>query len=470
MIMEKSNEVNSQAGNPPEDTQAPKGTPQQPIESTPDQSLESRFPKKTKKWLIPALIGAVVLSLGIAGFFLYQDFRLKKNQQDDTISKKAENTDNYKVYTNKVYGYSFKYPDSYQFVEELLTESPETSALIMLEYMPFKNDESIGKHKSLVIGHTQGVNKETCETHKDVYSFKKSSSENVTQKEITGLLLGSNIKGIFRQERRKTYSIEGEGYVIDHQVKYPLCVNNKYFEIRFQYKESESLDVENDQFQKLVLESFKLLNPDELEEPIPKDRLSDSEKQLLSLFESNIVPSNQNIQEELENKQITQIFKSGGVYALRTEPKGFIQGLTYTDEDAINIYVVNKNDFIIVEEGAHDITHIANIHPTSINRIIIQLGGGAHVSDLYLIGLDNGLIKIPFTDPKNLLSNSGEVYRSDLIYEDGGTHAESFEIDNKKLFIEDEATSEKFGKYGTREIDLSTGKLINIDVLHYTWD
>ena len=107
-------------------------------------------------------------------------------------------------------------------------------------------------------------------------------------------------------------------------------------------------------------------------------------------------------------------------------------------------------------------------HITNTNRLLVRIGGGPHVSELYLVDVsDQNINQIPFTDPNNYLSNSGEIYKPELIYQDGGTHAESFTIEDSTLHINDLAVN---GQYGTRIIDLNDGQLIGVNVLYETWE
>lgn len=79
--MKQNNEVGNPETNVPETTQAQTGVPQQSVDGTPEQpSLEPTPPQKTgKKWVLPGLIG-LVIALGIAGYFAYQNIQLKKEQ------------------------------------------------------------------------------------------------------------------------------------------------------------------------------------------------------------------------------------------------------------------------------------------------------------------------------------------------------------------------------------------------------
>lgn len=80
--MKQSNEVSNPETNVPEVTQPQTGMPQQPVNVTPEQlPTEPTPPQKAgKKWLLPGLIGLVVIALSVAGYFAYQNFQLKKEQ------------------------------------------------------------------------------------------------------------------------------------------------------------------------------------------------------------------------------------------------------------------------------------------------------------------------------------------------------------------------------------------------------
>jgi len=80
--MEKSNEANNLKTNVPETTQPQTEIPQQSIDGTLEQPLtEFTLPQKNyKKWILPGLIGLVVITLGMAGYFAYQNIQLKKEQ------------------------------------------------------------------------------------------------------------------------------------------------------------------------------------------------------------------------------------------------------------------------------------------------------------------------------------------------------------------------------------------------------
>lgn len=80
--MKQGNEISNPETNTPEATQAQPNIPQQPVEGTAEQPpTEPTSPQKTgKKWLVPGLIGLVVIALGVAGYFVSQNIQLKKGQ------------------------------------------------------------------------------------------------------------------------------------------------------------------------------------------------------------------------------------------------------------------------------------------------------------------------------------------------------------------------------------------------------
>lgn len=84
--MEQNNDIDNPKTNIPETAQEQTGMPQQTAVQTPEQPLtESVPPQKTgKKWLVPVLIGLLVIALAVAGFFAYQNFQLKKAQTAST--------------------------------------------------------------------------------------------------------------------------------------------------------------------------------------------------------------------------------------------------------------------------------------------------------------------------------------------------------------------------------------------------
>lgn len=96
------------------------------VTKSPEQSLtEPTLPQKTdRKWLLPGLIGLVVMALGIAGYFAYQNFQLKRGQSITTTTTPAPAsglltstpipTTNLKKYTDKNYGFSFAYPQEWE--------------------------------------------------------------------------------------------------------------------------------------------------------------------------------------------------------------------------------------------------------------------------------------------------------------------------------------------------------------------
>lgn len=80
--MKQRNEVSNPETNTPEVTQTQTNIPQQPVEGTTEQPLtEPMLPQKTsKKWILPGLVGLVVVALGLAGYFAYQNLQLRNEQ------------------------------------------------------------------------------------------------------------------------------------------------------------------------------------------------------------------------------------------------------------------------------------------------------------------------------------------------------------------------------------------------------
>jgi hypothetical protein len=54
---------------------------QQTVETTPQQPLEPTKAIKFRQWKIPIIIAVVLFVLSITGFFVYQNYQLKKNQK-----------------------------------------------------------------------------------------------------------------------------------------------------------------------------------------------------------------------------------------------------------------------------------------------------------------------------------------------------------------------------------------------------
>ena len=77
--MKQGDEVSNPETNTPEVTQAQTNIPGQPVEGTVEKpTTEPTLQQKTgNKWLLPSLIGLVVVALGIAGYFAYQNIQLR---------------------------------------------------------------------------------------------------------------------------------------------------------------------------------------------------------------------------------------------------------------------------------------------------------------------------------------------------------------------------------------------------------
>lgn len=392
-------------------------------------------------------ISAVLLLVGIVAGLI---FFLIQSQQQNKINIKVETKPKslplvvkpgFKGYTNKVYGYAFTYPENFIFDD---LDAPPVD----LQYVRVKNvelrDNPSAKYKQVVVGHTGGVNKETCKTNIDSFNsamnwYSNRDPANYEIKKITSSILGTKVDGLF--VKAKMLMNPPPSFSIQYSVEYPLCVNNKFFEIRFQYigYTAEEADiVEKDSFKNDLLSSFKLLDKSELEIPEAKDPLSVEEHKILDRFNAEIVPLNASIKSELSDKQITQIFNLGDIYVIRTVPKGFIQGPSYEDEGAVNIYAVDKSSFATIVKEGHDITFIDGLtSPAGLEnkRLIVQMGGGAHVSDLILLDIASGIKILKFSDKKNYSAKVEQITKIPFIYmrEDGSMHAEQYSFEGNTL-------------------------------------
>lgn len=100
--MEKSNEVNNLETNAPENIQPQTSlTSTQPVNGIPEQPLRSEPmpPRVNRRWLQLILIGLVIIALGVAGYFAYQNIQLRKGQsslaqptQTPTVSQTNPNS------------------------------------------------------------------------------------------------------------------------------------------------------------------------------------------------------------------------------------------------------------------------------------------------------------------------------------------------------------------------------------------
>jgi len=433
---------------------------------------------KVNRWMVTTIILSVLIVIGITTFLV----KNQQNKNTDNIGKTEQSTSltsikpGYKAYTNKIYGFSFEYPENFIFEPDISSSSPETSMIVMLEDNKlFKDISPSEKHTSVVIGHTEGVNQETCKTNSDSFNgfnrFSKADPTKYKVKKITSSFLGSQIDGLFIQEKiimdNPSYK---EGFRTGFETVYPLCVNNKFFEIRFQYSgftSDEAVEVEQNKFKTDLLSSFKLLNKNELASPETENKLSVEEQEILNRFNTEILPLNLSIEKELSDKQISQIFNSGVIYIIRTEPKGFVQGMTYKDEGAINIYVADKSSFVTLVKADHDIVHIAKLYsPKGLEskRMIVQLGGGAHVSDLYLLDITSGIRVIKIDDQKNYSAKVSEITEIPFINigEDGSIHAEQFDFKDNTMNSFQMDVSGNWGVYLT--IDLLSGELTKMRI------
>lgn len=130
--MEQNNEVVNLKTNNSEVAGQQTNATQQPVGLTPKLTMtESTHPK----WLIPTLIIAVVLSLGAAGYFAYQNYQIKQQSVQvlpsptsttilpsstatpisvvPTTSPKTS-TVSWETYSNALAGFSIKHPDGWR--------------------------------------------------------------------------------------------------------------------------------------------------------------------------------------------------------------------------------------------------------------------------------------------------------------------------------------------------------------------
>lgn len=79
---------------------------QEKVEGTPQQPLGQTFHPK-KKWILPGLMGLVVVALSVASYFVYQNFQLKKEQVGQTQPSTTNQTTPSKVNetSEMVYGW-----------------------------------------------------------------------------------------------------------------------------------------------------------------------------------------------------------------------------------------------------------------------------------------------------------------------------------------------------------------------------
>lgn len=122
--MEPKNEPEQQVADVPDASQGVGTTQHQSVNQfEAPQTQEPVRLKKTKKWLVPSLLGALVLSLGAAGFFAYQYFQSSKQpvQPSSTSVTKTptptiDPSANWKIISGKTY--TLKIPETWEGVEE----------------------------------------------------------------------------------------------------------------------------------------------------------------------------------------------------------------------------------------------------------------------------------------------------------------------------------------------------------------
>lgn len=126
--MEKNTEINSPETNIAGETTTQNSMPEQSVNAT---SLNK--PVVTNMWLIPILIGTVLLSLSLAGFFAYQNYQLKQQvvlpnptptptlpsiTTTPTIAVSMTSaTLGWEIYSNVLSGFTIKYPTGWRTVE-----------------------------------------------------------------------------------------------------------------------------------------------------------------------------------------------------------------------------------------------------------------------------------------------------------------------------------------------------------------
>jgi hypothetical protein len=141
--MNDSNQTSSSESGVFEDEQRQENTGQQPMGEVGKQLSVESTPtgKKGKKWLLPGLLSLVVIALGVVGYFVYQDWQLKKEvpSQEQVSPTPAEElptptidpTAGWQSYNNDEYKFSFKYPSDYLLSDKLLKILPEDTNTLM---------------------------------------------------------------------------------------------------------------------------------------------------------------------------------------------------------------------------------------------------------------------------------------------------------------------------------------------------
>jgi len=90
--MKQGNEVSNLETNAPGVTQNQTDIPQQPVEGTAGQPpTEPTPPQKTsKKWLLPGLMGLIIILLGTTSYLAYQNHRLKQPTAEEESSRPVQ--------------------------------------------------------------------------------------------------------------------------------------------------------------------------------------------------------------------------------------------------------------------------------------------------------------------------------------------------------------------------------------------
>jgi hypothetical protein len=83
----------------------------------------SEEPKKPRSKIVPVLVFLLLVALGVAGYFGWQNYQLKLKQEAVDVQPepspvaKVDETEGWEIYTNTKYGYSLKYPPGFEVVE-----------------------------------------------------------------------------------------------------------------------------------------------------------------------------------------------------------------------------------------------------------------------------------------------------------------------------------------------------------------
>lgn len=98
----------------------------QGIPSSPEKTLSSEVKAKSKNILLRTLIIIVVLLIFVfSGFWVYETYFHRSKSTENVVSTPASSTNpmiNWITYTNTVYGFSLKYPDSWNITDRIISD------------------------------------------------------------------------------------------------------------------------------------------------------------------------------------------------------------------------------------------------------------------------------------------------------------------------------------------------------------